>query len=105
MPRLVDLAVSLGKAPVPLEIDHETLRRVLASRHGRFYNREKQPQPDTQTAGIGQTATSELEAHAGKRNGLSIQLKLVKPQPVAIVKPANIEMRLEHYRQAMAKTY
>lgn len=103
MPRLVDLAVSLGKAPAPVEIDHETLQRVLASRHGRFYHRETKTQTDTQTAGVGHTATSELEEHAGKRKWAKHATPIAKPEPVAIVKPANIDMRLEHYRQAMSK--
>jgi MFS family permease len=40
MPRLVDLAVSLGKPSTTPEVDWQTLDRVIASKRGLFYRRQ-----------------------------------------------------------------
>jgi hypothetical protein len=103
MPRLVDLAHTFGKIVTPPEITLETVKKILSARHGRFYQREKQPVPDVQTSAI-HPATKELEKHTGKRKWGRHEKTVVQPEPIPIaIKKEHIDARLEHYRKAMAK--
>jgi hypothetical protein len=75
----------------------------LSARHGRFYHSERDPISDIQTSSEIEAA-SELEKHAGKRKWGRRQKPVVQTEPIpVIVKQEHIDMRLEHYRQAMAK--
>jgi len=104
MPRLVDLAVSFGKQPSPPVADQETLRRVLASKRGQFYHRERQAgQAVAQIQSMSSTVASDINLYSGRRRWAPPEKpEHVKQQPAVAAKPEKISLRLDHYRQALA---
>lgn len=104
MPRLVDLAVSFGKPPVPPEVDRETLERVLTSKRGQFYRREKQAEyAVSQIQNMGKAAASDVNLYSGRRKWTSAnETSPVIQRPVPVINTEKISLRLDHYREAMA---
>jgi hypothetical protein len=104
MPRLVDLAISFTKPPSPPGVDEATLQRVLASKRGQFYRREKQAEyAVAQIQSMGEAATSEISLRSGRRKWAPPEKSTPEiREPVTVTKPENITRRLDHYRQAMA---
>jgi hypothetical protein len=104
MPKLVDLAVSFGKPPLPPEIDHQTMLRVLASKRGQFYRKEKQAETAAalQQSKIKEMA-KEVAHHGGSRRWQTREQPVpAAPVPTIPVTAEKINLRLEHYRQAMS---
>jgi hypothetical protein len=104
MPRLVDLAVSFGKPPAPPEIDHETVERVLASKRGQFYRRERQAENTAARQPVAAPAEAEkLDRSAVRRQWVAREtVPATTPEPVSVASAEKINLRLEHYRKAMA---
>jgi MFS family permease len=104
MPKLVDLAVSYGKPPNPQEVDLDTLHRVLASKRGQFYRKQPAAQPAYARRQKAETAASaDINQHAGHRKWATHEKpRPAIPEPIPIMKPANADLRLSHYRAAMA---
>ena len=103
IPKLVDLAVSYGRPPAPPAVDLEKLAKVIASRRGLFYQRERQAEDAVaQIQRMGEAAGSDISQYAGRRKWATPE----KPRPqikelTPLVKPVNSARRLSQYREAM----
>jgi hypothetical protein len=101
MPKLVDLAVSYGKPPAPPEVDLDTLHRVLTSKRGQFYRNQPAVQPADIHHQKLDAASSDLNRHADSRKWKTPGNPVPAIQePIPIIEPANLNLRLSHYRDA-----
>ncbi len=103
MPRLVDLAVSFGKAPSPPEVNTEILNRVLAAKRGQFYQREQHAEyAVAQIQRMAKAAAADISQYAGRRKwALPDKSRSQKLEPIQLVKPVDSARRLYQYREAL----
>jgi MFS family permease len=103
MPKLVDLAVSLGQSPSPPVVDLEILRQALTSKRGQFYRREQQvADAASRIQKITEMIASDTKEYADYRKWtVPEKVSPAKPVSIPVAKPAS-NLRLSHYREAMA---